>query len=283
MSAFEIRAGAQARLVFERASGRCLGGVGWNWYRPWLYPLYTPRGQAVLQEFPFDHPFHNACFVAQHPVRFPGGEANFWAVPPQRSPEDEIFVRVGRVETDPEIGSESHADGVCFTLRCVWRDDKGAPVLNEERRIALALADGALVCDVTSRKIAAYAALEFPATKFGGIGVRVDPRLVPDCGGAVISEGGRGGAALAHGRPSRLIAFETACEPRFGLALVGDDPALAWFVRDYGLALWNPTLKRALVLARGEAWEVALRLVAYDGVLDENRALIWRSVSGDRR
>jgi len=272
VSAFEIRAGAQARLAFERERGRCLGGIGWNWYRPWLYPLYTPGGEAVLQEFPFDHPFHNACFVGQHPVRFPGGEANFWAAPPWRSPEDEIFVRVGRMETDPAIGEEAHAAGVRFTVRCVWRDEKGAPVLNEERRFCLALEEDAVICDVASRKVAAYCALEFPATKFGGIGVRVDPRLAPDYGAAVVAEGGRGGARLAHDRQSRFVAFESGGEPRFGLLLIGDDPALAWFVRDYGLAVWNPTRGRTVSLARGEAWQTALRLVAYDGSLDENRA-----------
>ena len=36
--------------------------------QPWVYPLYTPAGHQVLQEFAFDHPFHNGCFVGLHPV-----------------------------------------------------------------------------------------------------------------------------------------------------------------------------------------------------------------------
>lgn len=277
MSALEIRAAGEAYLVFEREGGRCLGGVGWNWYRPWLFPLYTPGGQSVLQEFPSDHPFHNGCFVGQYPVRFPGGEANFRAVPPPRSPGDEIFVRLARIETDPALRFEVCERGARIALRCFSRDDSDTPVLNEERRFDFQLVEGAMTCDLASRKVGAYGALEFPATEFGGIGVRVDRRLAPDFGAALLAEGGRGRAALVHGRPSRYVAYESGAEPRFGLALAGDDPALAWFVRDYGLALWNPTGQRAIALTHGEVREVSLRVVPYDGALDENRAATWFS------
>jgi hypothetical protein len=277
VSRFEVRTGAAARLAFERGSGRCLGGVGGNWYRPWLYPLYTPGGQSVLQEFPFDHPFHNACFAGQNPVRYPGGEANFWAVPPQREARDPVFVRVGRMDVDPEIACEAHERGVRFTVKSVWRDEHGEPALDEVRRFDLTLADGATVCDVTSRKIAAYGPLEFPPTKFGGIGVRLDPRLVPGCGGAVLADGGRRGTAgVVHGLASRYVAYESGGEPRFGLAMMGADPALPWFARDYGLVVCNPTWQCALALARGEAWELSVRLVAYDGALEPARAEEWR-------
>ena len=54
-------------LVFEETTGRCLGGFGANYYRAWVYPLCTPRGLTVIQEFPFDHPFHNGCLLYTSP------------------------------------------------------------------------------------------------------------------------------------------------------------------------------------------------------------------------
>jgi hypothetical protein len=229
-------------LIF--AAGSCIAGIGRHWYRPWLFPLYTPAGQQVLQEFPFDHPFHNGCFVAQHPVRFNGREANFWAVPPQREPDDEVFANAGRVET---LSLQP-------VLRCVWRAADGAPVLDEERSFTFTVREKETLCEVVSRKTAAYAALEFPATKFGGICVRVEPRLLPVAGASIIGR---------HEAASKFVAYENG---RFGLALIGDG-AVPWFLRDYGLASFNPTWKKPLRLEKGATWETRLTLVAYDGEL----------------
>jgi hypothetical protein len=223
---------------------RCIAGLGHHWYRPWLHPLYTPAGQAVLEAFPFDHPFHNGCFVGQNPVIFAGREANFWAVPPPREPSDDLFRHVGRVEV---------ATLALPVMKCVWRSAEGAPVLDEERSFEFSMKDQAVICDVASRKTAAYTDLEFPATKFGGIAVRVDAQLLPAAGGRILGR---------HGEPSRFAAYENG---RFGLALIGSEPAVPWFLRDYGLAVYNPTWMKPLKLERGEAWETRLRLVAYDG------------------
>lgn len=265
-------------LVFDSAGGRWLAGVGANYYRPWLFPFYTPRGQIVLREFPFDHPFHNGCFVGQHPVRAGARTANFWAAPPPREARDEIFVDVGRIATDPDVRAEPHGEGMRITLKCIWRDANDQPVLDEIRTFEIALAADATVCDVTSRKLAAYGKIELPATKFGGIGVRIDPRLLPGAGGCIIAdEGRRGDASIVHDLLSRFVAYEGAADAasRFGLCLIGRDRALAWFVRDYGLALLNPTWHQGIELAEGESWEMTLRLVAYDGALDARRVEGW--------
>ena len=246
---YEIREIPNGVLVF--ADGRCLAGVGRHYYRPWLYPLYTPNGQCVLQEFPFDHPFHNGCFVGQNPVRVGGRQANFWAVPPKRGPSDELFVHVGRVEA--EIAPAASESAAVISLRNVWRDERSGPVLDEHRTYEVSLQQNATLCQVTSRKIAAYGDLEFPASKFGGIAVRVDPRLLPVSGGRIVGR---------HEAPSPFVAYENATAG-FGLRLEASDATVPWFVRDYGLAVHNPTWQRALRLQRGDAWEISLRLVAY--------------------
>ena len=83
---FEIRrAGnndALGNMVMETDTGRLLGGVGHNDLRAWCYPLNTPRGLGVTQEYAFDHAFHNGVFVAQARVVRGGVLSNFWVVHP---------------------------------------------------------------------------------------------------------------------------------------------------------------------------------------------------------
>jgi hypothetical protein len=40
-----------------------------------------------------------------------------------------------------------------------------------------------------------------------------------------------------------------------------------WFIRDYGMAMFNATQNAPITLAEGESWEASLRVLAYDGSL----------------
>ena len=93
---FEVRrAGdndALGNMVMEQATGRLLGGVGHNDLRSWCYPLNTPRGLGVTQEYAFDHAFHNGVFVAQARVVRGSVLSNFWVVHPDwRSPDSHVY------------------------------------------------------------------------------------------------------------------------------------------------------------------------------------------------
>jgi hypothetical protein len=274
-------------MVVERETGRCLGALGSNFYRPWVFPLYTPSGQTVIQEFPFDHPFHTGAFVGQNPVVHNGRSSNFWAMPPQRSWDDALFEHVGRIDAGTEPTINPHASGVEFSLSCVWLDETESPVLDEVRTADLYVADGATVCDLTSRKTAAYGPIGFPQTKFGSIGIRVEPRLLPPLGGVVIADKARRGTAdVVHERDSAYVAYEGALPggSRFGVALSILEPAVSgpWFVRDYGMAIYNPTWRESIEVAAGQSWTVALRIIAYDGELTEERVQRWLA-DPDRR
>lgn len=267
-------------MVIDRSDGRCLGAMGSNFYRPWVFPLYTPSGQTVIQEFPFDHPFHTGAFVAQNPVIFSGRSANFWAMPPRRSNEDALFHHIGRIEASslPEI--EPHDCGVRFSLQCVWLDEAETPILDELRTVDIFAVEGATVCDMTSRKIATHGPVEYPRTKFGSIGIRVEPRLLPPLGGIVIADNARrGDASVVHEQDSTFVAYENdlAGNGRFGVALSILEPEVRgpWFVRDYGMAIYNPTWQEAITTPEGDHWTIALRILAYDGGLTEDRVRRW--------
>ena len=268
-------------LVVDEETGRCLGGFGSNYFRSWVFPLYTPRGLTVLQEFPYDHPFHNGFWVAQGPVILDGKESHFWAAPPYRRPGEVLFDNLGRVDASASPHVENGADGVRFILESVWRNEDEQPMIDEERTVDLFAVEDATVCDMASAKRAAYGALDYPMTKFGSIGVRVEPRLLPVLGGEIIADGGRrGGADVAIDKDCTFVAYENRLpdsEP-FGICLmIGDRAARGpWFVRDYGMAFHNVTRTDGLHTEEGDLWTVGMRVIAYDGPLTEARVQDWR-------
>lgn len=264
-------------MVQDERTNRFLGGIGANYYRSWVYPLYTPRGLTVLQEFPFDHPFHNALWVAQGPITFNGETVHFWPAPPERRPGESLFTHMGRIESVGLPQVECHERGVRFTLHNIWRTGSGAPVLDETRTVNFYAVEDATVCEVTTVQQANYGALIYAASKFGAICVRVDPRLATTLGAEVIADGGRRGKAdVALSQPNSYVAYESATGDGFGLLLAvpGTRPH-EWFIRDYGLATYNPIFEEPRTIAQGENLTVTLRVAAYDGLLTEARAQSW--------
>lgn len=266
---------ALTTMVVERKTGRSLGGFGSNFYRSWVFPLYTPNGHTVLQEFAHDHPFHNGIFVGQHPISARGKIANYWVTPPKRMMNDPVYTRLGRVDAPEMPEAEIFADRVRFTLRSVWRDEQEEPVLAEIRTVDFSMLEDATVCEMTSRKIAAYGPLDIQKTKYGSIGIRVEPRLLASFGGAVLADGNRlGKAADLNLQDSDFIAYENALDEKTRCGVFLCIPAGErgpWFIRDYGMALYNPTARESVQVAEGEEWSVSLRVVAYDNRLTPER------------
>jgi hypothetical protein len=267
-------------VVQNGKTGRWLGGVGANYYRSWVFPLYTPRGLTVIQEFPFDHPFHNGLWVAQGPIQLGDETVHFWPMPPERRPGESLFTHMGRIETLglPEV--QPHENGVRFTLKSLWRTGAGAPVLDETRIVDLYAVEDGTVCDVTTIQQANYGALRYDATKFGAICLRTDPRLTPVVGAEVIADGGRRGKAdVAIQQPNAYVAYESGSNANaFGilLSVPGQRPH-EWFIRDYGLATYNPMFEQPRTIQAGDSLRVDLRVVAYDEPLTEERAARWIS------
>ena len=266
-------------MVVDAVSDRVLGGFGANHYRPWVFPLYTPNGLTVIQEFAYDHPFHNGIFVGQNPVQVGPQTANFWAMPPRRKEDDAIFVNVGRMAAERIPGITLHEQGVRFQLKSVWLDEAGEPILDELRTVDFYAVEGGHGCDMTSEKTATYGAIHYPQTKFGSIGVRVEPRLLPPFGGIIIGDADRRGRAeVVTEQESDFVAYENALagRDRFGLFLsLPGGKRGPWFIRDYGMAMHNPTWFESLDTPHGETWRVSLRVIAYDGSLTPERAAGW--------
>ncbi|MDE0313364.1 MAG: PmoA family protein [Candidatus Poribacteria bacterium] len=280
MSNYEVIVNARTHLVVDTDAGRCLGGVGANFYRPFVFPFYTPAGHTVIQEFAFDHPFHNGIFVGQAPVKVGKREAWFWGAPPRRSFTDRLFEQLGRMETEKEIDIAPHADGVKFVQNIIWRDANEEPLIDEIRTVNLySIAEGT-VCEMTSEKIANYGAVEYPQTKYGSIGMRVEPRLLPVMGGVVIGDNNRRGKVeVIDENTSDFVAYQNQLpgHGHFGvfMTILEEEIRGPWFIRDYGMALYNPTQTGPVSTPANGTWKIALRFVAYDGELTTARAEEW--------
>jgi hypothetical protein len=287
MQDYHIHTNVQSHIV--KAGNRILGAYGTNFWRSWVYPFYTPSGRTVVENFPFDHPFHNGIFVGQNPVKVGAREGNFWAFPVKRNHDDHIMKKFGRMDPQGEPTNEVTEAGVRFTLKSIWRDEQEQPLVDEERTVVLRALPDATVCDMSSRKTAAYGAAEFTKTKFGSIGVRVEPRLLPPLGGQVIGcvdgELHRGTAdEVANQKACDAVAYENDI-PGVGVCgiclMILDNSASPdrrgpWFIRDYGMAMCNATQNESIVVPSGGAWTAALRVVAYDGALTPSRLAQWR-------
>ena len=137
----------------------------------------------MTQEYAFDHAFHNGVFVAQARVVCGGVLSNFWVVHPDwRSPDSHVYNYLGRIRYRERADIAPLETGYRFTYRSTWEGCDGAPVLDEVRHFDLHATAGATICDVTSRKTAAYGELCFEANKHGSVGVRVQPQLLPPFG-----------------------------------------------------------------------------------------------------
>jgi hypothetical protein len=273
------------RLVLDPRTGAAVGGIGANHFRPWVFPFYAPSGRTVVQAFPHAHPWHNGIFAGQNPVLNGGRTGNFWAVPPIRCEGDPIFQNVGRVQALPEIEARSIAGGAEFRLNCVWRDEGEAPFLTETRTVRLFAAGDAHFCDVTSTRHASHGALRFPKTKFGGMGLRAEPLLSPDAGATVIADQGRRGAAeVVHEQDSDFVAYEAGLPfgqggPLGVCMMIRDAGARGpWFIRDFGMAMYNPTWRDEIEVPENSSWTISLRVVAYDEALTDERVSQWKGV-----
>jgi hypothetical protein len=217
-------------LLVEKATNRLLAGVGNNAHRAWVFPFNTPRGINTVQEHAFDHPFHNALFVGQGNVLFENRITNFWATAPDwRHAGNPVFEHIGHLRYSKPDRVEPTDRGVRVSYDTIWNDEDGKPVLDERRTYDLfeSPEGDAVLCDITTRKTAAYGPLVFEPTKFGTIGARVQPQLLPPLGGQIVAGDGetvRRGLAdeVVTGKPCDFVAYEA--EPaglgRFGLCLM---------------------------------------------------------------
>gem|GEM_PF-627696 len=272
----------QGWMLFNEHRLSNVVGVGNHWYRPWSYPLFTPAGHQVLQEFPFDHPFHNGCFVGLHPVIHKDIRHNFWTTPPQRTLQDPMLENLGRVILQPcsEFNNGVLSASAKFLFH--WRGANGVVLLAEGGEYQVVTEGESNQMSIKCQFLAKQD-VEIPASKFAGIGIRVAPELTQPCSARVGSLAESASPLISipkmrkcgllistsienlHGHSKPGIWLETASRSRgYGVVVHAQMPTAPWFARGYGLVLHNPIQDQGLRLNAGESFVWSVTLTAYD-------------------
>lgn len=289
--ALDLPPGAIARTERKilRHDGRPVLGLTQGRMRPYVYPLFTPKGFAVTSESPADHPHHNSLWIASDHVHalVPVGAGkheeytyNFYV--------DETFQ--GRAPGTLIAGAPAleSSGGASATIdqHVEWRgpSEWGAPqgriVATERRRTTVAVAAGAHMLDVESELSATAWELAVGPTRHAYFNVRVADSMVVSLGGDVRDDRGRHGAAALAQSPPRWVDFTG---PVGGGQVAGvtvipdprDADDVSWFVADWGVVSVGTFRLKRRVIARGDKLRVRFRAVVHDGTAADTDIAAW--------
>lgn len=238
-------------------AGRLLGGVSAAALRPYVFPLYTPKGTLVLQEAPPDHPHHQGIVAG---LNIQGHD--LWNAGSFGAPRHVIESFVPLSEQKPELTDA----GVALEWAMRWRLESGDELIKETRRVEFSSGENVTLLRWTSRFEAGSSAVELAQTKEAGIGVRVPPHWETALGGSILNSEGRRGEKDCFDRVAPWLAVLSGFGPKAGVAIVpeaGDD--CPWFTRDYGLHVYNPLRHRSILLQPGQPLVWRLSVLAFDG------------------
>ncbi|WP_020576541.1 PmoA family protein [Actinopolymorpha alba] len=249
------------RRIRVHHDGRYIGGYTIGDYRPYVYPLLTPRGIPVSEESPVDHPHHHSLWFGHGEVN----DANFWLIGPGR----------GRVVGDPPIlETRETPDGEALLVRhdLRWITTDGTPLLLERRTTAFTWTPSAILVDLRSDQLPADGPVTFGRTKEAGLGVRVLDILDEEDGGFLLNSAGEQGEKVTFDRPADWVDYSGRVgDHHVGVALLPHptNPPHPWFTRSYGLVALNHHRFGAQTLQPGEVLSLAWRAIVHDGTADE--------------
>ena len=250
--------------------------------RAYVYPVFTPAGMPVTAEAPVDHPHHQSITVGTDRLDLYPSE------PTDESPRanynfymDEIYQgrapgRILSISVDSAEVAENH-------LRLVqilhwqgphdWANADGFTLVEETRTIDVYPGDVANIIDIRSRLTPTEGDIRVGGTVHGYFVVRMADGLRPVDGGTLIDSEGRTGAIEIRGQLADWVdcSGKAAHGQKAGVAvfpypLSGNIP---WHLSDWGFIMVNPFQVEARRVNRGDAVEVAVRVVAHDGDVNE--------------
>jgi hypothetical protein len=211
--------------------------------RPYFYPLVGPTGVAMTRNYPMrldvegestDHPHHRSFYVAF-------GEVNgvdVWAEPPNPNTGRIVHGVWNKVTVGPA--------GVSLDETLTWVDDRGHPLLDENRQIRTYWTKTIRLLDIDIIFKPSEVAVLFGDTKEGGpLAMRVASSLEGQRGGLIQNANGARREAETWGKRAPWVDYSgTVGAEGVGIAIMDHPTSFRhptwWHVRDYGLFAGNP-------------------------------------------
>ncbi|NQT52368.1 PmoA family protein [bacterium] len=278
-----VKAGEQTTLLYRHTPGP---------FKVYVKELRTPAGIQVLLDSPHDHVHHHALMYA---IGVDGSD--FWGEFPQHKPGKQV----PRGDTAVGVTTADGIEQATIAQEVDWVEATGRRVLEEQRRIALTIADGRLpIADrksqIANRK-SPIANPQLPATlvtwssrfatakgmgtaklwgrHYFGLGLRVVREL--DKGTFLNASGSQGAKvrgseqnvaaawcayqASHKGKPVTIAMFSHPANPRH---------PTTWFTMNAPFGYMTATLdlkKRPMVLRAGQTLHVVYGVALWDGTL----------------
>jgi hypothetical protein len=240
---------------------RLLGGYNANALRPYVFPLYSPTGELVIQETPPDHPHHQGVFAGLNIDGYDLWNAGSFDVPRHRI---ELVTKLAELQP---VVSET---GVTFAHETRWLAVNGQELLRERRNITFSATNAATLLQWSSEFYHPELSVTLGQTKEAGIGLRVPPHWETCFGGRITNTHGHLGEAMCFDKRSEWLAVMGGEGARSAGVVLVPEPGQdwPWFTRDYGLHSYNPTRHGAIRLDPGQNLTWKLSIISFDGNLD---------------
>ena len=256
---FEVRQQMRRVKVFHR--GRYVTAFNdCNW-RPYVYPLCSPRGACMLHEASVDHPFHNGVFFGHQTVDpgDDGGPVDFWV--PRYSPLH-TFCSGSIICRDRTW--EPAGDGtIRFREQSQWLAPLAVPLIDQETEYEIRCGESvnAMIIRAT---FTARRPVKLMPTKEALLAVRIADTFCVHNGGKMIdAAGGVNEPQIMDAATAWIDCQGGVGEEVFGLLIhqQGGREPTAWFARDYGLvAIFDFRLGGDLALEEGQRYQLYLPL-----------------------
>ncbi len=283
MAEFEVDVKEGRRRILW--NGRFITAINQGATRNYLYPVFTPSGQAVTDETPVDHPHHRSIWVAAELVngynfyvestyggRVPGAITEV-AVSWEQVASSHLQVRqtlewrgkpdfsdpVGRlllVETrTTDVQPGAMANVLTVRSQLLPGGSRGATAVGPDRDGAQPVKDPDLVT--------------IGPTKHSFFGVRLSDRLHVSQGGAIKDSEGRTNEAEIFDQTADWVDAHGALAfgKTAGIGVLPDASfdGAPWMVRDYGSLMVSTMRLQPVTVAVDAPLDQSVRFVVHDG------------------
>ena len=290
MSAFTIDVLQSRRMI--RWGGRFITAFNQGHTRNYLYPVYTPAGQAVTDETPVDHPHHRSIWIAAEEVN----GYNFYI---ERAYGGRTAGAIREIDASWE---QLAADKLRVTQTLEWRgasdwsDPDGRLVLVETRTTDIQPGDISNLLTIRSqlvpgggptapagrladgtplpgKPVAGSAkspdSVTVGPTKHSYYGVRLADRLHVTHDGVIKDSEGRTNEAEIFDQAADWVDAHgpMAFDKIAGVGVLPDASfdGAPWFVRDYGSLCISTMRMQAVEITAEQPWDQTVRFVIHDG------------------
>lgn len=260
-----------------RYNGREIFALNQGQFRPYLYPVYSPKGFAVTSESPADHPHHNSVWIGSDHVtcRVPGAYGRFEDYTYNFYVNETFQGRAaGKIVAISTIGETTASNHYIITQMLEWYGPpewgaaQGRLIALEERTYDVMPGEAHHIIDVRSEMRATEWELALGPTRHAFFNVRIAPSMQVTSNGNIHDAEGRVDAQSISESNTDWVDLNGPVGGGYeaGITLMPhpDCGPPSWFVSDWGVMSVGHIRDEKKRIAIGESSIFNFRMVIRD-------------------